>query len=110
MLNDVMVAGEPFEIEFEVLENELPKNITAFTASITLRKNSRAGEVIASWSDASPQVTRVNAAGKVTLAIPAPTTRTYDFNVAFLDVLLLNGDAGIRSEIMKITLDKGVTP
>ncbi len=109
MIEETMVSGEPFDIEFEVIENDLPKNITGFSVSIELRKNSRAGDVIAQWNDASPQVTRSDATGKVTLALTAPMTRAYDFNIAFLDLLALKDNAGIRSEIMKITLDKGAT-
>ncbi len=109
MIEETMVSGEPFDIEFEVIENDLPKNITGFSVSIELRKNSRGGDVIAQWNDESPQVTRSDATGKVNLAITAPMTRAYDFNIAFLDLLALKDSAGIRSEIMKITLDKGAT-
>lgn len=104
-----MVSGEPFDIEFEIIENDLPKDITGFPAKIELRKNSRGGDLITEWIDSSPEVTREDATGKVKLKITAPNTLEYDFNFAFLDLLLLKDEVGIRSDTMKITLDRGVT-
>ena len=109
MIAETMVAGENFEVEFEILLNNSPEDITAYTAKISMNDTSPDGKLLQTWDDSSAEITRSNSAGKVTLLIPAGITNAYKFKHAYMDLLLQKSDGGIRSVALKITLDRGVT-
>lgn len=109
MIKETMVAGEQFEIEFQVTLNNTPEDINGFTAKIELRETSSSGKLLGAWTDASAEITRNNSQGIVTLTIPAAVTNAYTFRTAYLDLLLINSITGRRSAELQITLDRGVT-
>lgn len=109
MINAIMVAGEPFEVEFQITISDQPEDITAYAANIELRDKSPSGKLLGSWSDSSPELTRDNANGKVVLLITASQTNTFSFRDAYMDLLLLNTAYGRRSAALEIELDRGVT-
>lgn len=109
VIDSVMVAGEAFEVEFQVLVNDVPEDITGYTAKIDLKKSGRKGNLIQSWDDSSAAITRVNADGKITLRIEPAETNGYDFDLAYMDLLLLKADAGRRSATLKVEFAGGVT-
>lgn len=109
MLKALMVAGEEFGVDFEFTLNNAAASISGYVAKIQLRETSAAGKLIASWDDASPELTRNDAQGIVTLLIPADVTNTFNFKTAYMDLLLLKAPSGRRSAALHIDLDRGVT-
>lgn len=109
MINAIMVAGEAFEVEFQITISNQPEDITGYAANIELREKSPAGKLLGSWSDSSTEITRINSGGKVVLILPASLTNTFSFREAYLDLLLLNAAYGRRSAVLAIELDRGVT-
>lgn len=111
LLQHVVVCGEPLEIEFEIVENESPVNITGYEAKIQLCKERLRGEVLATFADGDPAITRSNAGGKVVLKVLPSVTNSFNFKVGFMDLWLHNpttGD-GIRSDLVQLSLKRGVT-
>ncbi len=111
LLQQVVVCGEPLEIEFEIIENESPFNITSYEARIQLRKDKLRGEVLATFVDGDSSIIRNNAGGKVVLKVSPTVTNSFTFKVAFMDLWLHNtvsGD-GIRSDPVQLNLKRGVT-
>lgn len=106
-----MTAGEPFELGFEITINDVPEPPTHYQAVIELRDKSSKGPIISSWDDASAELVKDDAEGLVTLYLPATTTRSYTFEFAYLDLLLIDPTtgSGMRSGKIKITLDRGVS-
>lgn len=104
-----MVAGEQFEITFTVKMSGVAEDLTGWTAKIDLRKSSSSGSLIESWDDDSAELTRVDESGVVKLTIPANITNAYDFNLGFMDLLLLHESDGRRSTALQIQLNRGVT-
>lgn len=104
-----MVAGEIFEVEFLVSINDVPEDLTGYTAEIELRSRSTSGALIGQWDDNSPELTRDDALGSVKLTLTAEQTNQFIFASGFMDLLLLKDPAGRRSATLDITLDRGVT-
>lgn len=109
MITETMVCGENFIIEFQVMQNNAPENISDYSAKIDMRKDSIDGALIRSWNDSSPELSRSNGNGTVTLTIPAEVTNSLNFQQSFIDLLLVKDGGGRRSTLLRITLDRGVT-
>lgn len=104
-----MVAGKHFSMTFEIVEDDLPYDITGLDAFIEIRTAAMAGVLLDAFTDASAELTRNDAAGTVTLSIPPDQTRAYTFSKAYIDVLLIGDSIGIRSGVTEIELYRGVT-
>lgn len=109
MIQATMVAGEDFEVQFEVTVNGVPEDITDYAAKSEMRKDAKKGRLLESWTDASPDLSRLNEDGIVTIKIPGGTTKNYSFDQAFIDLLLEKSDGGRRSSTLRIELERGVT-
>lgn len=109
MLEKKMIAGEPLVARFKVRRNKAAMDITGMPAKIQLRDKSPEGPVIAEWDDESPEITRDDLAGFVTLTLPASYTLVQKFKEAYTDLLLMNDPIGLRSALIKITLHRGAT-
>lgn len=109
MIKADMVAGEEFGVDFEITLNGAPSSIAGFDAKIQLRDTSNEGKELASWNDSSPEITRDDANGIVSLNIPASVTNQFKFKTAYMDLLLLKTPEGRRSAELQITLHRGVT-
>lgn len=110
MIQALMVCGEPFEVFFQIKSDAVtPKPITGYAAKIELRNNRENGALLHSFDDNSPEISRDDAAGQVRLKISALTTSTLKFQKAYLDLWLSNEVDGVRSAVVAVTLERGVT-
>jgi hypothetical protein len=96
---------------FEFEQNDLAFSIADYVAKIQLRSVSPRGEIILTWDDSSPEITRDDVAGFLTLELLPDTTASLDFKVGYLDCLLERNDGkdGIRSATLQLTIKRGVT-
>lgn len=104
-----MVAGEKFEIKFTFKDSGVAQNLTGWTAKIDLRLSSEGGELIESWVDGYPELSRDDTNGIVRLTIPSSKTNKYKFNLGFMDILMLHEPDGRRSTVLSVQLKRGVT-
>lgn len=109
MLEKTMIAGEPLIGRFRVRRNKAPMDITGMPVKIQLRDKSPEGPVISEWEDGSPEITRDDLNGLVTLSLPASYTNAQKFKEAYTDLLLMNDPDGLRSALIKVTLHRGAT-
>lgn len=110
-IEEVITCGEPFTLIFEFEENYVPYPIGDYSAKIQLRKDSPRGQVMNTWLDGDTEIVRDDNAGKLTFTMRPSTTAALNFKAGFIDCLLFqNSDVdGIRSGVVNVTLDRGVT-
>lgn len=104
-----MVAGQEFQVAFRVAEDTVAVPLDGYQAFVQLRTAAMAGTLLDSWIDGDAELTRDDAAGTVTLFIPASQTRLYTFSTGYIDLLLVSSTVGIRSAVVEVELYRGVT-
>jgi hypothetical protein len=110
MIDAQMIGGEPFEVFFNIKNDATtPKPIAGYTAKIELRSEREGGALIATFNDDSAEIVRNDAQGLLTLKIPSQQTIGFLFKTAVMDLWLTNGTDGVRSDSIRITLERGVT-
>lgn len=104
-----MVSGEPFEVTFSFKSSfDTPFDLTGFTAKSELRNQREKGAVLLTILNNSPYLSRPQT-GQIKLRLPASVTSQFTFNTAVLDMVVTNGTDGIRSDLIAIELEQGVT-
>lgn len=105
-----MKQGSRFEQPIIVMENNMPKNLTGYTARMQIREWKDSDTFLAEYTTANNKLTIAPEAGRITIVVPSADTAGYDFGDAFYDLEVVDGD-GDATCIMegRISLIREVT-
>lgn len=105
-----ITRGEEFYLgwRFRWPDFEL-KNLTGFSVSVQIRPFENSNTVIASYTEASPQILFMPLAGTVDLYLSPADTAAFDFKTAVIDCWVRNATDGDRSATTKLILKRGVS-
>ena len=112
MTTATIVNGVEFPISwiFKV-DSTTPKNLTGFTVLVQIRPTKNSSTILASYTQASSQITFSPTIGRVDLLLPPSITSGFTFHKAVIDCWVkdaINVD-GDRSGIVELIYDTGVS-
>lgn len=108
MIKSGMIGGQPYIVDFWITgDDNSPLDLTGYSPHIQLRECLPAGPIIQTWETGASEI--LIETGHVQLTIPGSVTNTYDFPIAFMDLLLTSANDGMRSDTIQIALNEGVT-
>lgn len=110
MSNVVMTKGVEFEMGWRFkTAPATPKDLTGFNVLVQIRPTKESSTILASYTEASPEITFIPVNGAVDLAIPPATVSAFTFRTAVIDCWVYNSVDGDRSPTYSITYDTGVS-
>jgi len=109
-MTEIITKNTEYSISFNFKSDPTtPKDLTGHNILIQIRPYADSDKVLASWTDASPQITFIPISGSVTLSLSPVDTAALDFKAGVMDILAYNSIDGDRSDPIPVTVNYGVS-